>query len=56
MGESWEACAAREVMEETGLEVSKVRFESAVNSIFAPDKHYVTIFMRGEVAQVLVLA
>ena len=26
MGESWEACAAREVLEETGLEVSGLRF------------------------------
>ena len=53
MGESWESCAAREVLEETGLEVSYLRFETAVNSIFAPDKHYVTIFMRGEVAEVI---
>lgn len=53
MGESWEECAAREVLEETGLEVFGLRFATAVNSIFAPDKHYVTIFMRGEVAQVL---
>ena len=53
MGESWEVCAAREVLEETGLEVSGLRFETAVNSIFAPKVHYVTILMRGNVDQVL---
>ena len=51
-GESWENCAEREVLEETGLRLTTVHFETAVNSVFGADSHYVTIFMRGEVSQV----
>lgn len=50
-GESWEDCARREVLEETGLQLESIRFETAINSIFGPDSHYVTIFMHGTVAQ-----
>lgn len=45
LGESLEACAAREAMEETGVVVSNVRFGMLTNDIFAPDKHYITISM-----------
>ena len=51
-GESWEACAAREVLEETGLVVSKPRFVHAVNSVFSDTAHYITLFMRADVDQV----
>jgi 8-oxo-dGTP diphosphatase len=45
-GESWEDCAAREVMEETGLNISNIRFGTATNDIFEKEnKHYITIFM-----------
>ncbi|KAK3067338.1 hypothetical protein LTS18_001172, partial [Coniosporium uncinatum] len=45
-GESFEECAAREVLEETGLDVSELRFLTATNSVFDDvKKHYVTIFM-----------
>ncbi|KAK9905980.1 hypothetical protein WJX75_010048 [Coccomyxa subellipsoidea] len=47
-GESWEDCAKREVLEETGLQLSNLRFETAVNSVFGEAAHYVTIFMRGD--------
>ncbi|KAH7352366.1 hypothetical protein KP509_19G041600 [Ceratopteris richardii] len=50
-GESWEECAAREVLEETGLIIHKIRFASVTNSVMLNDKrpsHYVTIFMKGE--------
>ncbi|CAK0783095.1 hypothetical protein CVIRNUC_006290 [Coccomyxa viridis] len=50
-GESFEACARREVLEETGLHLGAVWFETAVNSVFSAESHYVTIFMRSEVAQ-----
>ncbi|CAL5221016.1 g3133 [Coccomyxa viridis] len=50
-GESWEDCAQREVLEETGLHLKSVCFETAVNTVFGADSHYVTIFMRGVVAQ-----
>lgn len=48
MGESPEACAVREVAEETGLVVQDVdvRFLTATNDIFASEgKHYVTLFV-----------
>jgi 8-oxo-dGTP diphosphatase len=47
-GESFEACAMREVLEETGLQVKEdsVRFLTATNDIMLSEhKHYVTIFM-----------
>ncbi|GAA5966843.1 hypothetical protein JCM8115_002295 [Rhodotorula mucilaginosa] len=47
-GETPEACAAREVLEETGLHVAErdVRFLTATNDIFSTEsKHYVTLLM-----------
>lgn len=45
-GESWEACARRETLEETGLELSEISFLTATNDIFAEEgKHYITLFM-----------
>ena len=52
-GETWEACARREVREETGLELSPPRHVGTTES-FAPDGsgHEITIFLeahaRGE--------
>jgi len=59
-GETPEECAAREVLEETGLAVSDLRFLTATND-YMPDegKHYVTLFMvcvrrnKGDEPQVL---
>lgn len=48
-GESFEACAERELREETGLAIHDLRFLTAVNSVFEEGKHYVTIFMGGAV-------
>ncbi|GAA5848663.1 hypothetical protein JCM8547_004588 [Rhodosporidiobolus lusitaniae] len=48
VGESPEACAVREVEEETGLRTmeSDVKFLTATNDIFeAESKHYVTLFV-----------
>lgn len=42
--ETFEACAARELLEETGLTACDTRFLTAVNS-FIGAHHYVTIFM-----------
>ncbi|OGK15480.1 DNA mismatch repair protein MutT, partial [Candidatus Roizmanbacteria bacterium RIFCSPHIGHO2_01_FULL_39_12b] len=46
LNESWEECAVRETMEETGLKIKNVRFATATNDIFPVEgKHYITIFM-----------
>ncbi len=45
-GESWAACARREVLEETGLELDEPRFAAVTNDVFVDEgKHYVTVFM-----------
>ena len=45
-GEDLETCAAREVLEESGLRVTNVRFLTAINSYMPTEnKHYITIFM-----------
>lgn len=51
--ESFEDCAVREVLEETGISIkSTPDFAYAVNSVFQESgKHYVTIFMRANVPQ-----
>lgn len=47
-GETPEACAAREVFEETGLQVARLRFVCITNDVFDASRHYITIWMRGE--------
>lgn len=48
-GESWEECAKREVLEETGLNIDNVRFLAATNDIFSSEgKHYVTIWVESD--------
>lgn len=45
-GESWEECAKREVLEETGLVITNVRFLAATNDIFSNEtKHSTTIWV-----------
>ena len=44
-GESWEECARRETLEETGLAVENVRFLGLTNDVFEEEKHYITIAM-----------
>jgi 8-oxo-dGTP diphosphatase len=47
-GESWEECARREVLEETGMQLTSATFITATNDIHAEEKHYITIWMRCE--------
>jgi ADP-ribose pyrophosphatase YjhB (NUDIX family) len=44
-GETFAETAAREVLEETGLEVGNIKFLTATNDVFGEGKHYVTIFV-----------
>ena len=47
-GENPEACAIRETREETGLEITSVRFLALTNDIFeAEGRHYITIWMEA---------
>jgi 8-oxo-dGTP diphosphatase len=57
-GESFEDCAAREVLEETGLVIDKLMFVTAVNTTegmldprTGEKRHYVTVFMTGRVLE-----
>ncbi|WIA14295.1 hypothetical protein OEZ85_002829 [Tetradesmus obliquus] len=50
-GESFEQCAAREVLEETGITISDVHFAAAENVVFPTGQHYVVIFMQGKAAE-----
>ena len=44
--ESFAECARREILEETGLNITDIRFLTATNNIkIDGDKHYVTIFV-----------
>jgi 8-oxo-dGTP diphosphatase len=47
--ESIEACAKREVFEETGIHIKNIRYGTFTNDIFREDqKHYVTLFVISE--------
>tara|TARA_B110001452_G_scaffold120245_1_gene99797 strand:- start:1224 stop:1640 length:417 start_codon:yes stop_codon:yes gene_type:complete len=46
LNESWDQCARREVMEETGITIEAARHVATTNDIMQDDgKHYITIFM-----------
>jgi ADP-ribose pyrophosphatase YjhB (NUDIX family) len=51
-GESFATTAAREALEETGLEIGNVKFLTATNDVFGEGKHYVTVFVTGEIVGV----
>lgn len=49
-GEDVFACARREVMEETGVEITNLRNATFTNDIFEKEgKHYVTLFVVAEI-------
>lgn len=47
-GETFEACARREVLEETGLYIDAVRQGPTTNNLFPDKVHSVTVFMVAE--------
>jgi len=47
-GERPEDCAIREAMEETGVEVSDVRFLGITNDIFPEGKHHITLWFEAK--------
>ena len=48
--ESWEDCAARETMEETGLRLKNIQYKTVVNAVEVENNyHYIDLFMMGEV-------
>lgn len=48
-GETPEACAVRETMEETGVGVSNVEFVAITNDLLVDSaRHYITIWMRAD--------
>uniref|UniRef100_A0A7N0VBR3 Nudix hydrolase domain-containing protein n=1 Tax=Kalanchoe fedtschenkoi TaxID=63787 RepID=A0A7N0VBR3_KALFE len=47
-GESFEECAGREMMEETGLAIHNIELLTVTNNVFSDDNaHYETVFMRA---------
>ena len=47
--ESWEYCAARETMEEAGINIKNIRFATVTNDISEKEhKHYITLFMLAD--------
>lgn len=47
--ETWEECAVRETLEETGVKMRNPVFFAATNDIMrTEDKHYITIYVKGE--------
>jgi len=49
MNESIEACARREVFEETGISIQNIRYAAFTNDIFKEEnKHYVTLYVVAE--------
>lgn len=50
-GESFEECAIREILEETGLAVTGPEFVGVTNDVFAEEqKHYISIFMKVKIS------
>ncbi|KAG5663462.1 hypothetical protein KAF25_001398 [Fusarium avenaceum] len=48
-GESFLACAERETLEETGLQIRAIKVVAVTNDVFEQEKkHYITIFVRCE--------
>lgn len=51
LGESFEACAQREVAEETGLEITNIRFCGVTNTVYDTQTHWINIFVCADLEQ-----
>ncbi|KAK1425598.1 hypothetical protein QVD17_20952 [Tagetes erecta] len=49
-GESFEECAAREVKEETGLDIKNIELLTATNNVLSDKAHVVIIYMRAHLS------
>lgn len=48
-GESFEDCAYRETLEESGVKIKNIKFLTVLNNIFKDENHHsITIFMTAE--------
>ncbi len=48
-GETIEACARREVLEETGIEIENIKMAAFTNDIFLEEqKHYLTVYVTAD--------
>ena len=48
-GETLEQCAARETKEETGVEITDIKFRVITNDVFAEEqKHYITVWLEAK--------
>lgn len=48
LGETPAICARREVLEEVGLKITRVRFGSYTNDMFDDGKHYITLYLLAD--------
>ncbi|KAI3719926.1 hypothetical protein L6452_20832 [Arctium lappa] len=49
-GESFEECAAREVKEETGLDIKNIELLTATNNVLSDAVHLVIVYMRAHLS------
>ncbi|KAI8319655.1 hypothetical protein GQ54DRAFT_264952 [Martensiomyces pterosporus] len=51
VGEEWAECAARETLEECGIEVGSVQHVATTNDVFSSEMHYITVFQKAAIKE-----